>query len=98
MIFSSIISSFLNIDKRTPSIAKLIKLEKNYRSVATILEAANKVIENNFERVDKKLYSTKGQGSKIQCYEAQDQADDFCVDNACNTPCAFSSVLCLCKL
>ncbi len=56
--------------------AKTIKLEKNYRSVATILEAANKVIENNFERVEKNLYSTKGQGRKIQCYEAQDQAEE----------------------
>lgn len=56
--------------------AKTIKLEKNYRSVATILEAANKVIENNFERVEKNLYSTKGQGNKIQCYEAQDQAEE----------------------
>ena len=56
--------------------AKTIKLEKNYRSVATILEAANKVIENNFERVEKNLYSTKGQGSKIKCFEAQDQAEE----------------------
>jgi len=65
----------LNFQKDFP-MAKTIKLEKNYRSVATILEAANKVIENNFERVEKKLYSTKGQGSKIQCHEAQDQAEE----------------------
>ncbi len=56
--------------------AKTIKLEKNYRSVATILEAANKVIENNFERVEKNLYSTKGKGEKIKCFEAQDQAEE----------------------
>jgi len=65
----------LNFQKDFP-MAKTIKLEKNYRSVATILEAANKVIENNFERVDKKLFSTKGQGSKIQCFEAEDQAEE----------------------
>ena len=65
----------LNFQKDFP-VAKTIKLEKNYRSVTTILEAANKVIENNFERVEKNLYSTKGQGSKIQCYEAQDQAEE----------------------
>ena len=65
----------LNFQKDFP-MAKTIKLEKNYRSVTTILEAANKVIENNFERVEKNLYSTKGQGSKIQCYEAQDQAEE----------------------
>ena len=65
----------LNFQKDFP-MAKTIKLEKNYRSVSTILEAANNVIENNFERVDKKLYSTKGKGNKIQCYEAQDQAEE----------------------
>ena len=65
----------LNFQQDFP-MAKTIKLEKNYRSVATILEAANKVIENNFERVEKNLYSTKGKGDKIQCFEAQDQAEE----------------------
>jgi len=65
----------LNFQQDFP-MAKTIKLEKNYRSVATILEAANKVIENNFERVEKNLYSTKGKGEKIQCFEAQDQAEE----------------------
>ncbi|MDD3594347.1 MAG: 3'-5' exonuclease [Candidatus Gastranaerophilales bacterium] len=56
--------------------AKMIKLEQNYRSVGTILEAANKIIKNNFERVEKNLYSTKGRGKKIECYEADDQAQE----------------------
>ncbi len=56
--------------------AKLIKLEKNYRSVATILDAANAIIVNNTERVSKNLYSTKGQGEKIDIYEAQDEAGE----------------------
>ena len=51
---------------------KLIKLEQNYRSTGTILEAANEVIKNNEERLDKNLYSTKGNGDKIGMYEAQD--------------------------
>ncbi len=56
--------------------SKLVKLEKNYRSVATILEAANAIIVNNTERVSKNLYSTKGQGEKIDIYEAQDESDE----------------------
>jgi len=40
--------------------AKLIKLEQNYRSTANILNTANAIIENNIDRVDKVLYSQKG--------------------------------------
>lgn len=56
--------------------AKLIKLEKNYRSVGTILDAANAIIVNNTERLSKNLYSTKGQGEKIDIYEAQDESGE----------------------
>ena len=56
--------------------AKLIKLEKNYRSVGTILDAANAIIVNNTERLSKNLYSTKGQGDKIDIYEAQDESGE----------------------
>lgn len=56
--------------------AKLVKLEQNYRSTANILNAANAIIENNEERVDKVLYSQKGDGEKIFLYEAQDEADE----------------------
>ncbi len=51
---------------------KLIKLEQNYRSTGTILEAANEVIKNNEERLDKNLYSNKGNGEKITLFEAND--------------------------
>ena len=55
---------------------KIIKLEQNYRSTANILAAANAVIENNEERVDKVLYSQKGDGEKITLYEAEDETDE----------------------
>jgi len=55
---------------------KLIKLEQNYRSTARILNAANAIIENNEQRVDKVLYSNKGEGEKITYYEADDDADE----------------------
>ena len=56
--------------------SKLIKLEQNYRSVGTILDAANAIIVNNTERVSKNLYSTKGQGDKIDIYESQDESGE----------------------
>lgn len=54
----------------------LIKLEQNYRSTANILNVANAIIENNTERVEKVLYSNKGEGEKIDYFEAQDEADE----------------------
>lgn len=54
----------------------LIKLEQNYRSTANILNVANAIIENNEERVEKNLYSQKGDGNKIQYFESQDEADE----------------------
>src|SRR5215510_5739202 len=53
---------------------KIIKLEQNYRSTQTILEAANKVIEHNRQRLPKTLYATPelGQGEKIRYYQSYD--------------------------
>ncbi len=45
--------------------AVVIRLEQNYRSTGTILAAANEVISNNKERKKKKLWTEKGDGSKI---------------------------------
>ena len=55
---------------------KLIKLEQNYRSTGNILNAANEVIQNNVERLDKNLYSTKGDGDKIIVFEAESDYDE----------------------
>ena len=55
---------------------KLVKLEQNYRSTEKILKAANSIIENNEQRVEKVLYSNKGEGEKITYYEAADDADE----------------------
>lgn len=56
--------------------AKVIKLEQNYRSTENILEAANNIIVNNTERVSKNLYSNKGKGEKLSCFEANDEAEE----------------------
>ncbi|MCB1114136.1 MAG: UvrD-helicase domain-containing protein [Chlamydiia bacterium] len=47
-----------------------IKLEQNFRSTGTILEAANHVIRKNSQRHDKKLWSHKGEGSKLEIFHA----------------------------
>ncbi len=54
----------------------LIKLEQNYRSAETILEAANSVICNNKQRISKNLYSNLGRGSNLSLYQANDEADE----------------------
>ena len=44
----------------------MVKLEKNYRSTATILEAANGLIAHNQERIEKVLHPTRDRGRPIQ--------------------------------
>lgn len=58
------IKNILNFEKVFPD-ARVIKLEQNYRSTQTILNAANEVIKNNTERKDKKLWTDHGDGEKI---------------------------------
>jgi DNA helicase-2/ATP-dependent DNA helicase PcrA len=52
---------------------RLILLEQNYRSTATILEAAKNVIRRNVHRVDKDLFTRRGVGAKIRQVEAYDE-------------------------
>ena len=58
------ISNILNFEKEFPN-AKIVKLEENYRSTKTILEAANQVIKNNKSKIDKKLWTENKIGDKI---------------------------------
>ena len=51
----------------------VIRLEQNYRSTQTILDAANQVVRNNTQRLGKNLWSDKGLGAKIQVYNARDE-------------------------
>ena len=67
--------NILNFEKDYPN-AKSIKLEQNYRSTKTILDAANCVIKNNEKRKEKNLWSTKGEGDKITYYRAYDEKDE----------------------
>src|SRR5207249_3086896 len=58
------ISNLLDMEKHFPEV-KIIKLEQNYRSTSTILEAANGLIKHNVRRRGKKLWSQNGVGAKI---------------------------------
>jgi len=71
----------LNFQNDFPD-AELIKLEQNYRSTENILEVANHIIVNNTERLSKNLYSNKGKGEKILCFEANDEMEEahFIID------------------
>lgn len=53
-----------------------IRLEQNYRSTGTILEAANGVISHNTNRKDKKLWSGKGSGKPIEIFMPQNESDE----------------------
>jgi DNA helicase-2/ATP-dependent DNA helicase PcrA len=54
----------------------MIKLEENYRSRENILEAANKLIEKNTQRIDKNLKATRGFGEDIYCYKADNEMEE----------------------
>ncbi|MEB3173522.1 MAG: UvrD-helicase domain-containing protein, partial [Cyanobacteriota bacterium] len=51
----------------------MVKLEENYRSTATILEAANALIAHNRERIDKVLRPTRGEGEPISLTRCDDE-------------------------
>lgn len=78
------IRNILDFEKYFPE-AKVIKLEQNYRSTQSILDAANAVISNNERRKDKALWTERGSGEPVHfrqfdnAYEeAEYIADDVC--------------------
>lgn len=56
--------------------AKVIKLEQNYRSTQNILTVANQLIKNNNGRKGKNLWTSSGEGSKVQIYKAANEAGE----------------------
>ena len=69
------ISNLLDMEKHFPEV-KVIKLEQNYRSTNTILDAANAIIKHNVRRRGKKLWSEKGAGAKITLHMFQDEDEE----------------------
>jgi len=56
--------------------ARVVKLEQNYRSTGTILNAANAVIANNNERMGKNLWTEGTTGEPIRIYAAYNERDE----------------------
>ena len=54
----------------------LVLLEQNYRSTAHILEAAKHVIRQNAHRVDKDLFTARGDGLKVRLIETYDEHEE----------------------
>ncbi len=55
---------------------KIFKLEENYRSTTAIVEAANAVINHNRRQIQKKIWSSKGEGQRIQLIRTIDDAEE----------------------
>ncbi|MCI5969401.1 ATP-dependent helicase [Helicobacter sp.] len=56
--------------------AKVIKLQENYRSTHTILQAANALIAHNKQRLGKTLISTLGEGKNIEIFHSSDEQEE----------------------
>ena len=56
--------------------ARTIRLEQNYRSTSNILDAANRVIQNNAGRKGKTLWTQNGDGAKVHHYTAASEQDE----------------------
>ena len=69
------IENILNFEKQYRG-ARTIRLEQNYRSTQSILNAANAVISHNLGRKGKRLWTANGQGDPITVYEASDEGTE----------------------
>src|SRR6202045_1053077 len=65
------VSMLLSFSRDSPP-ARIVKLDRNYRSTQNILDAAGAVVANNPERLGKSLSAEKGPGSNLKYLEARD--------------------------
>jgi superfamily I DNA/RNA helicase len=68
-------ANLLNLERHFPAV-KVVKLEQNYRSTTTILNAANALIKHNPRRHTKRLWSQKGRGASILLTAFQDDEEE----------------------
>ena len=63
-------------------VQNIVKLEQNYRSHSSILDAANAIISNNNNRLGKNLWTAAGAGEPVRVYQAYNDIDEasFIVD------------------
>ena len=65
------VSILLSFSRDFPG-ARVVKLERNYRSTQNILDAAGAVVANNPDRLGKSLNASKGSGTNLRYFEARD--------------------------
>ena len=69
------IENILSFEEQYPG-ARVIRLEQNYRSTQSILDAANAVIAHNLGRKGKHLWTARQGGAPILVYEASDESSE----------------------
>ena len=69
------IDNILQFTAQYPT-AKLIKLERNYRSTQNIVNAANCIIRGNANQIEKTIYSEKEVGEKLRVFETHSDKDE----------------------
>ncbi len=69
------IQNILNFESCFPN-TQVIKLEQNYRSTQNILNAANEVIQNNFGRKDKTLWTSNGEGDLVNFTQYENEYEE----------------------
>ena len=69
------IQNILNFRRDYPEM-HLFKLEQNYRSTKTIVQAANSIIEHNRDQIQKELWSDNAEGQRIRLLRADDEKDE----------------------
>ena len=72
------IRNILDFEKEFPD-CRVIKLEQNYRSTKTILNAANAVIQNNAGRKSKMLWTHNDEGSRLYVHQAENEHDEAAI-------------------
>ncbi len=69
------VDNILSFDRHFPGVRE-VRLEQNYRSTGTILDAANAVIAKNEARKAKRLWTARGRGSPIQLVTCASERDE----------------------
>ena len=69
------IRNILDFEQDFPD-AAVVKLEQNYRSTGTILDAANAVIAHNVEQKPKRLFTESGRGEAVRVTELADEHEE----------------------
>ena len=64
----------LSLDKKFP--VQTVILNENYRSTQSILDAANKLIVNNHNRIEKDLFTSNGLGDEVELHCATDSVNE----------------------